>query len=80
MAYMACWQDEICFIEAYLGGVSEPFSLSHFPLSGRIPDMTEILLTGTLSFNSINQSNVYITPEIEIFLPAIEKKELSYVP
>ena len=37
-----------------------PFSLSHssFPspsLSTRSPDMTELLLTGTLSFNSINQ-------------------------
>ena len=36
-----------------------PFILSHFlfslPLSGRSPDMTELLLTGTLSINSISK-------------------------
>ena len=47
-------------LEANLGGgwglrVFYPILLFSLPLSGKIPDMTEILLTGTLSLNSINQ-------------------------
>ena len=38
-----------------------PILLFSLPLSGRSPDMTEILLTRTLSLNSINQSiNQYL--------------------
>ena len=36
-------------------GAIYPILLFSLPLSGRSPDMTEILLTGTLSLNSINQ-------------------------
>ena len=45
-------------LKANLGGgqglLVYPILLSFLPLSGRGPDMTEILLTGTLSINSIN--------------------------
>ena len=42
-------------LEAYLGGGFGHVILSHsfHTLSGRSPDMPEILLTGTLSLNSI---------------------------
>ena len=41
-----------------------PILLFSLPLSGRSPDMTEILLTGTLSLNSIK---TIIEPVHEIF-------------
>ena len=57
------WPCQILFVdrmknasfETNLGGDSVllvyPIPLSSLPLSGRSPDMTEILLTGTLSLN-----------------------------
>ena len=47
-------------LEANLGGgwglLVYPILLFYLPLSGRSPNMTEILFTGSLSLNSFNQS------------------------
>ena len=53
---------EFASLEANLGGVGALLSISFFfslPLSGRSSDMTEILLTGDLSQNSIYEYLVH---------------------
>ena len=51
---------KVASLETNLGWNYGLFSPSHstyfLPLSGRSPNMTEILLTGTLSLNSVNQT------------------------
>ena len=60
LSYFSCWQDEVCFTSSEFGREFEPLSifilLFSLPLSGRCPDLTEILLTRTLSHDPINQS------------------------
>ena len=45
-------------LEARSGPFSLSFSSFSLPVSGMSPDMTELLLTGTLSLK-LNQSNIY---------------------
>ena len=57
-AIFGLWQDEICSVWGKYGRGQDllvcPILLLTLPFSGRSPDMTEILLTGLLSTNSIN--------------------------
>ena len=60
LSCLACWQDAICFTRGKFwwksGLLVYPILLFSLPLFGRSPDMTEILLTETLS---LNQSIIY---------------------
>ena len=53
LSYFDCWQDEFASLDANFGGglglLVYPILIFSRHLSGRSPDMTEILLTGTIN-------------------------------